>query len=96
MGIGAVKTIEAEHPYGEIKNLFVDPKYRGQGASRAIMAALEQHMIEARIFVCRLETGVNQPESIGLYASLGYLERSPYGDYRPDPLSLFMEKKLTV
>ena len=42
----------------------------------------------------RLETGIRQPEAIGLYRSAGYAEIGPFGAYRPDPLSLFMEKRL--
>ena len=94
LGIGAVKRVQASPQYGEIKNLFVDPDHRGKGASRVIMNALEQHLINNKITLCRLETGPSQPESIGLYQSLGYRERGAYGDYEPDPLSLFMEKAL--
>lgn len=94
LGIGAVKLVDASPGYGEIKNLFVDPRHRGQGASRVIMNALEQHLIDRGMMLCRLETGPGQPESIGLYKSLGYHERTAYGDYKPDPLSVFMEKQL--
>ena len=94
MGIGAVKRIDASLPYGEIKNLFVDPGHRGRGVSRVIMQALEQYLLDAGIGVCRLETGVNQPESVGLYESLGYKRCGPYGDYQADPLSIFMQKEL--
>lgn len=94
LGIGAVKRVDRSERYGEIKNLFVDPNHRGKGASRVIMSRLEQHLIDNSIMLCRLETGPSQPESIGLYKSLGYQECSAYGDYKPDPLSLFMEKEL--
>ena len=95
LGIGAVKKIDANSPYGEIKNLFVDPHHRGVGVSRGIMHALEQHLVDAGIELCQLETGVNQPESIGLYESLGYKVCGPYGDYQADPLSIFMRKELS-
>ena len=94
IGIGAVKLVDASPGYGEIKNLFVRPDHRGKGVSRVIMSALEQHLIDAKIMLCRLETGPSQPESIGLYKSLGYHDRGAYGDYEPDPLSVFMEKTL--
>jgi len=93
-GIGAVKIVDASPKYGEIKNLFVDPRQRGKGVSRVIMNALEQHLSSSNIMLCRLETGPSQPESIGLYESLGYCHRPPYGDYKADPLSVFMEKAL--
>jgi putative acetyltransferase len=94
LGIGAVKMFETCQPYGEIKNLFVDPLHRGKGVSRMIMHALEQQLIETGIGLCRLETGVNQPESVGLYESLGYKRCGPYGDYQADPLSIYMQKEL--
>lgn len=95
IGLGAVKAIDDAPPYGEIKNLFVDPEHRGQGISRMIMHALEQYLGDCGIDVCRLETGINQPESIALYTSLGYIRCKPYGDYQEDPLSIFMQKDLT-
>jgi ribosomal protein S18 acetylase RimI-like enzyme len=94
LGIGAVKHVDASPAYGEIKNLFVDPRQRGRGASRLIMNALEQSLIDSNITLCRLETGSGQAESIGLYQSLGYQQCPPYGNYKPDPLSVFMEKEL--
>jgi putative acetyltransferase len=42
----------------------------------------------------QLETGTKQPEAIALYRKFGYAERGPFGAYKPDPLSLFMEKRL--
>jgi len=94
-GIGGVKIMHDDSSYGEIKNLFVDPQYRGRGASRIMMRALENHLIKEKIKLCRLETGVNQPESISLYRGLGYQKCDAYGSYRPDPLSIFMEKQLS-
>ncbi|MCH6564486.1 MAG: GNAT family N-acetyltransferase [Proteobacteria bacterium] len=94
LGIGAVKKVDASPAYGEIKNLFVDPRQRGQGVSRLIMSALEQFLIDNNVMLCRLETGPEQAEAIGLYQGLGYHECPPFGDYKPDPLSVFMEKEL--
>lgn len=59
------------------------------------MAALEGHLRGKKIYVCRLETGVKQPEALGLYRKLGYRERQPFGDCAADPLSIFMEKQLS-
>jgi ribosomal protein S18 acetylase RimI-like enzyme len=96
LGIGAVKLIDAAPAYGEIKNLFIPPEHRGLGAAKVIMAALENHLVDSGIGLCRLETGPSQLESIGLYQRLGYRECGLYGNYEPDPLSLFMEKELTA
>ncbi len=95
LGIGAVKFIAAIPAYGEIKNLFVPPEHRGKGAAKVIMSALETQLKDQGAQLCRLETGPSQLESIGLYQRLGYRQCDQYGDYQPDPLSLFMEKELT-
>lgn len=94
VGCGAVKFMDDDGVYGEIKRVFVQSEYRGKGISIAIMQVLEDELRNRRIGIARLETGISQPEAIGLYRRLGYRERGPFGRYRPDPLSLFMEKPL--
>lgn len=93
-GCGAVKTMDDDGVYGEIKRVFVAPSYRGRGISRAIMETLERHLAEIGVPLARLEMGGLQPEALGLYRRMGYAERPPFGKYRPDPQSLFMEKRL--
>jgi putative acetyltransferase len=95
VGCGAVKRLhDADGAYGEIKRVFVQPAWRGRGHSLAVMAALEAHLLSAGVPLARLETGIHQPEALGLYRRLGYQARAPFGAYRPDPLSLFLEKRL--
>jgi putative acetyltransferase len=91
---GAVKLMSDEGSYGEIKRVFVLPAHRGKGLARNIMQALEAELCRRGSSIARLETGVLQPEALALYRSLGYRERGPFGAYRPDPLSLFMEKTI--
>ena len=55
---------------------------------------LEHHAAGLRIACIRLETGVKQPEAIGLYRAFGYVEIGPFGAYVLDPASVFMEKRL--
>jgi putative acetyltransferase len=78
----------------EMKRVFVDANARGKGVARAIMEALERDAAKSGIALMQLETGVKQPEAIALYRKFGYVERGPFGTYKPDPLSLFMEKRL--
>ena len=78
----------------EVKRLFVLPAARGRGIGRALMAELEARAAAAGVGLVQLETGVKQPEALALYRALGYVERGPFGAYRPDPLCLFMEKRL--
>lgn len=81
--------------YAEVKRLFVHPKSRGLGLARKLMAALEDEMRREGFKLARLETGVAQPEALGLYAALGYGRCGAFGDYpADDPLSVFMEKRL--
>ena len=94
VGCGAVKRLAGPPAYGEIKRVFVAEDCRGRGISRQIMAVLEQTLIASGTGIARLETGIHQPEAIGLYRALGYRDCAPFGRYLPDPLSLFMEKRL--
>jgi len=90
-GIGSAKLID---DYGEIKRVFVPSDQRGKGIAKAIMKELESYLIEQAVAYARLETGVHQKEAIKLYERLGYYRISPFGEYKEDPLSVFMEKKL--
>lgn len=93
--IGAVKRFRIKDSYGEIKRIYVPEKQRGKGLSKAIMLHLHQLLIQDGIPIAKLETGIYQPEAIGLYKSLGYRECEPFGEYQLDPLSIFMAKTLT-
>ncbi|MFC1795488.1 GNAT family N-acetyltransferase [Pseudomonadota bacterium] len=91
LAIGSVKLCEG---YGEIKRLYVPHPQRGKGLAKKIMVELERLLADRELAWARLETGIHQSEAIGLYEALGYRMCEPFGDYLPDPLSLFMEKKL--
>jgi len=93
VGCGSVKIMDQD--YGEIKRVYVPPKYRGKGISKIIMNSLENFLMNSHIKVVRLETGIHQKEAIGLYTKRGYKRTAPFGTYREDPLSIFMEKNLT-
>ena len=94
VGCGAVKVMNDDGCYGEVKRVFVIPVARGSGIATLIMRDLEAHLINQRVFIARLETGIHQPEALSFYHKLGYTDRGPFGAYRPDPLSLFMEKSI--
>ncbi|MEL6287611.1 MAG: GNAT family N-acetyltransferase [Pseudomonadota bacterium] len=80
--------------YGEIKRMFVSDDARGVGLGARIVGALEAALRERGIACARLETGIYQPHAIRLYEKCGYTSRDPFGSYAPDPLSVFMEKRL--
>ncbi len=91
---GGVKTMDNDGRYGEIKRVFITEAFRGKGLSKLIMQRLELHLRTQGVTLARLETGIHQPEALGLYEKLGYAYRPPFGSYQPDPLSVFMEKQL--
>ncbi len=80
--------------YGEVKRMFVDERRRGLGTGRKLLEHLAMFARMSGLSVLRLETGIHQPEAIGLYERMGFERRAPFGDYREDPLSLFMEMRL--
>jgi len=86
---------EGEPVYGEIKRVFVLDSARGRGAAKQIMNQLEAELTARGVYLARLETGIYQPEALGLYKRLGYVERGPFGGYAIDPLSVFFEKVLS-
>lgn len=96
VGCGAVKKMDDDARYGEIKRVYVLEQHRGHGYSKRIMRHLEGELRAAGIALARLETGNQQPEALALYKKLGYIEREPFGKYQPDPLSIFMEKDLNA
>lgn len=60
------------------------------------MPHLERRLIESGVRLARLEKGIYQPEAIGLYKRLGYVEFPPFGGYKMDPLSVFMDKAFSA
>ncbi|OBZ96416.1 GCN5 family acetyltransferase [Pararhizobium polonicum] len=92
--VGCCALVDAGDGTAEIKRMFVDPKARGLKIGRRLLEHVESHGHDAGLSAIRLETGIYQPEAIGLYKSAGYAEIGPFGAYLADPLSLFMEKKI--
>ena len=92
LGCGALR-IDAEG-YGEVKRMFVLPRARGLSLGRRLLERIEDEARGERLSCLRLETGIHQPEALGLYRAVGFVERGPFGEYAPDPLSVFMEKPL--
>ena len=82
--------------FGEIKRMYVRPHGRGRGVAKKLLALLESHAIGSGCKLLKLETGPYQHEALALYASAGYERRGPFGDYTKDPLSVFMQKHLSV
>jgi|WetSurMetagenome_2_1015567.scaffolds.fasta_scaffold118531_3 putative acetyltransferase len=93
-GCGGMKIFEGA--YAELKRMYVRPEFRGTGLGRRMIEHLEEHAAQRGISVLRLETGILQREAIGLYERMGYHIRGPFGEYQPDPLSFFYEKRIPL
>jgi putative acetyltransferase len=84
----------AHDDYVEIKRVYINPSVRGSGLSKKLMGTIEDAARAAGFKIARLETGIHQPEALGLYYATGYNNCGPFGDYKLDPMSVFMEKAL--
>ena len=92
---GCVALVQKPGDWGEIKRMFVDETARGYSLGNKLLATLEDHARAAGMKLVRLETGIHQPEALSLYRKAGYGEISAFGEYLPDPVCVFMEKRLT-
>jgi putative acetyltransferase len=93
LGCGAV--LKSGEHWAELKRMFVSPAARGQKLGRRLLQRLELIAAEKGATLLRLETGIKQPEALALYRSAGFVEIGPFGEYQPDPLSVFLEKSIT-
>ncbi len=69
----------------EVKRMYVAERVRGLGLARAMLAHLEASVAAYGVEVVVLETGLAQPEAIGLYESSGYKPIPAFGYYRYAP-----------
>ena len=91
-GCGGLKLFGPE--YGEVKRMYVRPRYRGLGLGKAILQRLSEYARERQVSVLRLETGIYQPDAIRLYERFGFQRRPPFGEYKVDPVSIYFEKAI--
>ena len=80
--------------WAELKRMWVVPNARGHGVSSVMLATLEATARNEGIRVLCLETGVDSHAALALYQRSGFERCDPFGDYLPDPLSVFMQKDL--
>jgi putative acetyltransferase len=90
-GCGGIKLFGTD--YGELKRMYVRPRYRGAGLGKLMLDHLAQYARQHGVTTLRLETGIHQTEAIGLYERSGFARIPPFGEYREDPLSIFYEKR---
>jgi putative acetyltransferase len=81
--------------YGEVKRVYVRPEARGRKLGHVLLKRLEEEARGIGLRLLRLETGIKQPEALGLFKACGFVPCGAFGDYpRDDPNSVFMEKRI--
>ena len=91
-GCGGIKLFGQE--YGELKRMYVRPKFRGDGLGKMILDRLAEHAREHGVTLLRLETGIHQEAAIRLYVRHGFQRIGPFGAYTGNPMNLFFEKRI--
>ena len=90
VGVGALKRLSADH--GEVKSMYTAEAARGRGVGSAMLRHIMAAARARGMARLSLETG-SWPyfaPARALYARHGFVECQPFGDYRPDPNSVFM------
>ena len=82
--------------FGELKRMYVRDGFRGRGLGHALLRHLEGHARAQDCWVLRLETGIHQTAAITFYEHAGFSRIPPFPPYKPDPASLFFEKRLAL
>jgi putative acetyltransferase len=94
LGCGAIKELDSTH--GEVKSMRTPNALRRRGAGRAVLAEIIRIARARGYHRLSLETGSLQAfiPAQRLYESFGFTYCAPFGDYRPDPNSVFMTLSL--
>jgi GNAT superfamily N-acetyltransferase len=91
-GCGGLELVGGE--YGEIKRMYVRPRFRGLGLGKRLVQHLCDHARSQGVPRVRLETGAMLTAANRLYERAGFYRIPPFGEYQEDPLSHFYEKRL--
>lgn len=96
LGIGALKRLSKDH--GEVKSMHTAEAARGRGVGTALLRHIIAAARDGRMSRLSLETGswAYFAPARALYARHGFVECPPFGDYRPDPNSVFMTLTLSA
>jgi putative acetyltransferase len=90
VAVGALKRLSADH--GELKSMYTAESARGRGVGSALLRHIMAAARASGMARLSLETG-SWPyfaPARALYARHGFVECPPFGDYQPDPNSVFM------
>ena len=93
VAIGALKITGDQ---AELKSMHTAQEARARGLARVLLRGLVDYARSAEFTRLNLETGSGTEHAPArkLYASEGFTECPPFGDYAADPLSLFMTRAI--
>ena len=91
VGCGAAKHCGG---WAELKRMYLKPKARGGGMALAMLVKLLDWARSEGLPLARLETGNVSVGALRLYRRAGFKEIPAFPPYKPDPLSIFMERAL--
>ena len=94
LGVGAMKPLDTTH--GEVKSMHTAAEARRRGVGSAMLNHIISTSRDRGLTRLSLETGsfgYFEP-AVALYKSHGFVECPPFGDYRPDPNSVFLTRAL--
>ena len=91
VGCGAAKNCGG---WAELKRMYLKPKVRGGGIALAMLVKLLDWARAEGLPLARLETGNVSVGALKLYRRAGFKEIPAFPPYKPDPLSIFMERAL--
>ncbi|MEN0128477.1 MAG: GNAT family N-acetyltransferase [Brevundimonas sp.] len=96
VGCASLRAPREGYPSGavELKKLFIEDDARGAGVARALLAAADDEARALGYSRIVLQTGIRQPEAIGLYLATGWRPIAPFGAYTNDLHSLCFGKSL--
>jgi putative acetyltransferase len=94
LGCGALKELDPDH--GEVKSMRTADAARGTGVATAILRHLLDEAATRGYTRVSLETGSQEffEPARRLYVRHGFAECGPFGDYSPDPNSVFLTRAL--
>ena len=94
VGCGALKELDPQS--GEIKSMRTARAHRRRGVASTILEFLIAQAERRAYETLYLETGAmfEFEAARTLYESYGFRRRGPFGEYRADPNSVYMEKRL--
>jgi putative acetyltransferase len=87
---------ELEPTHGEVKSMHTAVQHRGRGVGLGLLDRVTGEARSRGYHRLSLETGSMAAfaSARALYARFGFVECPPFGDYRLDPNSIFMNLEL--